>query len=69
MVGGDDCDDGNGAVNPGVQEICGDAIDNNCDTAIDEGCVHTVQLSKGLNLLAIPEDVTAAPDSWGQHGN
>lgn len=30
-----DCDDVNSAVNPGVEEICGDKIDNDCDGTID----------------------------------
>jgi hypothetical protein len=30
-----DCDDANNAVNPAAAEVCGDAIDNNCD---DAGC-------------------------------
>ena len=30
-----DCDDANNAVNPAAAEVCGDDIDNNCDT---EGC-------------------------------
>jgi hypothetical protein len=42
-----DCDDTSGAVNPGAREaskndpVCSDAIDNDCDGAIDEadsGC-------------------------------
>ena len=33
-----DCDDNNPTVNPGMEEICGDFMDNNCDGAIDEGC-------------------------------
>ena len=33
-----DCDDDNAGVNPGVAEVCGDGIDNNCDGNIDEGC-------------------------------
>ncbi|MCX6706708.1 MAG: MopE-related protein [Candidatus Woesearchaeota archaeon] len=31
-----DCDDGHISVNPGVSEIC-DALDDNCDGAVDEG--------------------------------
>jgi len=34
---GDDCEDGNGAANPGTPEVC-DNKDNNCNGAIDEGC-------------------------------
>jgi hypothetical protein len=30
-----DCDDGDGAVNPGAEEICDDLIDNDCDELTD----------------------------------
>lgn len=33
---GEDCDDWNSDINPGVQENCSDEIDNNCDGLIDE---------------------------------
>jgi len=33
-----DCNDNDSAINPGVDEICCDAIDNNCDGQVDEGC-------------------------------
>ncbi len=35
---GDDCDDADPLINPGVPESCGDSIDNNCNDVIDEGC-------------------------------
>jgi hypothetical protein len=38
VCGGDDCDDGNAAVNPQVVEPC-NAVDDDCDGAIDEGFV------------------------------
>ncbi len=33
-----DCDDNNAGANPGLAEVCGDSIDNNCDGNTDEGC-------------------------------
>jgi hypothetical protein len=33
-----DCDDTNPSINPGMEEICGDFTDNNCNGAMDEGC-------------------------------
>jgi len=33
--GGDDCDDGDSAVNPGAAEVCDDSIDNDCDGDTD----------------------------------
>ena len=37
-VGDGDCDDDDPDQNPGADEICDDAIDNNCDGEADEGC-------------------------------
>lgn len=34
-----DCDDGDGQINPGAQELCDDE-DNDCDDEIDEGVVN-----------------------------
>ncbi len=31
-----DCADGDAAVNPGANEVCGDAVDNDCDTLTDD---------------------------------
>lgn len=35
-VQGGDCDDGNAAIHPGVEEVC-DGVDNDCDGSVDEG--------------------------------
>jgi hypothetical protein len=33
-----DCNDQNANMNPGLAEICGDGIDNNCNGFTDEDC-------------------------------
>ncbi len=38
---GNDCNDGNSAINPKAQEVCGDNIDNNCDGRTDDICTVT----------------------------
>ena len=37
-LGGDDCDDGDPAVNPGAEELC-DGADNDCNGAVDDGAI------------------------------
>jgi hypothetical protein len=37
---GPDCDDSDGDVRPGAQELC-DGVDNNCNAVVDEGCICT----------------------------
>jgi hypothetical protein len=39
--GGSDCNDSSALINPGVQEICGDLVDNDCDGSdLQCICVH-----------------------------
>jgi PKD repeat protein len=33
-----DCNDNSGSINPGVAEVCGNSINDDCDAAVDEGC-------------------------------
>ena len=33
-----DCNDASSAINPGVAEVCGNSINDDCDGAVDEGC-------------------------------
>lgn len=35
---GDDCNDGDATIYPGAVDLCGDGIDNDCDSSVDEGC-------------------------------
>lgn len=37
----EDCDDGEPFVHPDAEELCEDAVDNNCDGRVDEGCLGT----------------------------
>lgn len=38
VANADDCNDQDGASNPGASESCGDGIDNNCDGLTDDNC-------------------------------
>lgn len=53
LIGGDDCNDFNGKINPNAKEIC-DGVDNNCNGVIDEnlqGCACTGKQVEQVTLL------------------
>jgi hypothetical protein len=66
-----DCNDNSSAINPGVLEICGNNIDDNCNGLVDENCMvacdnataftttNITVSSAQLNWTAI-----ANPDQW-----
>jgi len=48
-----DCNDNNSGIYPGSIEICANAIDDDCDTAIDEGCPSNAPINDN-KLFALP---------------
>jgi hypothetical protein len=60
--GGDDCNDGNAAINPGATEVCNDIFDNDCDTLADfadpscrpvnDVCAGALTLAEGVPVVS-----------------
>ena len=60
----DDCNDADAAVHPGAPELC-DALDNNCDGAVDEGVLSTFYVDDdgdGFGDVEAPTEACSIPD-------
>ncbi|HHO50074.1 MAG TPA: hypothetical protein ENK18_04190 [Deltaproteobacteria bacterium] len=63
---GTDCDESDPTINPGMEEICGDTIDNDCNTETLDPCVY---IFSGI-LTNIPEtDLTGWELCWSGRYN
>ncbi|MEL6341668.1 MAG: putative metal-binding motif-containing protein [Myxococcota bacterium] len=56
---GRDCNDNNGAINPGQAEVC-DGIDNDCDGIVDEGLLQTWYADTDADGFGDPNSATEA---------
>ncbi|PLX20868.1 hypothetical protein C0584_03730 [Candidatus Parcubacteria bacterium] len=61
---GGDCDDTNVSVNPGVSEVLGDEIDNNCDGNIDEMVFYEDGDNDGHGSSLATTTATTTPDGY-----
>ena len=64
----DDCDDTEGAVNPGATEVC-DGVDNDCSGGVDDGAEDAMLWYRDLDRDGAAGDVQSvlaceAPDEW-----
>ena len=49
-----DCNNNVAAIHPGAAEVCGNTIDDNCNSQIDEGCTVIVPGDNPSTALSIP---------------
>ena len=61
VVGGEDCDDGDGDVNPGATEVC-DGDDEDCDGVADNGVLGSGSACAADDCLEILNDQPSASD-------
>ncbi|MDX2015914.1 MAG: MopE-related protein, partial [Myxococcaceae bacterium] len=54
---GEDCNDGDAAVNPGATQACGSTVDANCDGKVfcdDPSCANEVACQRSATRLSVP---------------
>jgi hypothetical protein len=69
---GDDCDDINAAVNPGVAEVAYDEIDNDCDVSNDDDCAVGQSRMEAYTIdfgAIVATNVSAAIQSYNAAGD
>ena len=54
----EDCDDSNGAIHPGADEVC-DGVDNNCDNVTDDDAIDQATWYADVDDDAFGDDATA----------
>ena len=71
LTSGDDCNDGDSGINPGIEEVC-DGIDNNCDDQIDEGLTAVYYVDSDSDTYGNPDVSQVSctqPDNYILDGN
>ena len=63
-LAGPDCDDTTESTNPGSGELCGDAVDNNCNGRVDEDC----SCAEGAYRRCYEGPAATVDVGWCQYG-